>query len=93
MSKPHEIDEIVMGLVYHYLGPEDAVDYLRIVLGEIQFVLYRDRTKRNYWFPKSGIASLTEILIFRFIMPRSIYCDYAKEGIISLTNSFISSRS
>ena len=39
VSKPKNIDEIVTDLAYHYLGPEDAPDYLREILGEINFVL------------------------------------------------------
>ena len=38
-SKPENIDEIVTDLAYHYLGPEEAPDYLREILGEINFGL------------------------------------------------------
>ena len=39
VSKPENIDEIVTDLAYHYLGPKEAPDYLREILGEINFVL------------------------------------------------------
>ena len=39
VSERENIDEIVTDLAYHYLGPEEAPDYLREILGEINFVL------------------------------------------------------
>ncbi len=39
VSRPENIDEIVTDLAYHYLGPEEAPDYLREILAEIDFVL------------------------------------------------------
>ena len=37
--RPENIDEIVTDLAYHYVGPEEAPDYLREILGKVDFVL------------------------------------------------------
>ena len=39
ISEPSTIDSIVMDLAYHYLGPEDAPEYLNTILGKVEFVL------------------------------------------------------
>ena len=39
VSRPENIDEIVTDLAYHYVGPEEAPDYLREILGKVDFVL------------------------------------------------------
>lgn len=39
LSRPDDIDEIVVGLTQHYLDPDKAAEYAEEILGEVDFVL------------------------------------------------------
>ena len=70
MSKPHDLDEIVTDLAYHYLGSEYAPDHLKVVLREVRFT----KTISFYGWEK---ARSKKFFIPRYITRNSIYWDYA----------------
>ena len=39
LSRPNDIDEIVVDLAHHYMDPDKAAEYVEEILGEIDFVL------------------------------------------------------
>ena len=39
LSRPNDIDESVVNLAYHYMGPDKAAEYIEEILEEVDFVL------------------------------------------------------